>query len=423
MFCRRKLTLILIKNKLKFPLVILIFFLLNYLSYWYSIHFERILLETQRDRNYKVIQVLTNEPHGMALGESPFRVCPEKRCFAFRSISSGRPVENSDAVVVYASDLKKITWRSNYHRSRNQMWMLIAHESPQYAFSKLAAGDLKLLDNWFNLTATFKPDSDFVIGDRGFINWTSLPDYSEYLTSYKKKFHSKSKLNSSVKKSRMIWIAEDCSSEENAVNIELVSQLQAASLDIDVYGRGCEYMKNGRSDPCENSIGGEKCYLDLFQSYKFYLAFENSLCNYYVTKKLWRLYQPKFLFHLDILPVVRGASQAQYEQLMFTKKSFVHADGFYSNGALIHYLNYLNQNQTAYTDYFKWKLNLYDLFEKKLNVTTQRSYQVESILDIYGPFCLACYRLHDSAFMARNKKRSIKISEWFNPLYECWTEH
>ena len=49
---------------------------------------------------------------------------------------------------------------------------------------------------------------------------------------------------------------------------------------------------------------------DLLKSYKFYLAFENSWCNDYVTEKLWRTLKT------DTVPIVLGGANYSGTQML-----------------------------------------------------------------------------------------------------------
>ena len=53
------------------------------------------------------------------------------------------------------------------------------------------------------------------------------------------------------------------------------------SIDVDVYGK-CGKLKCSR----DNETG---CYQTLEQNYKFYLSFENSVCDDYVTEKFFNI--------------------------------------------------------------------------------------------------------------------------------------
>jgi hypothetical protein len=64
-------------------------------------------------------------------------------------------------------------------------------------------------------------------------------------------------------------------------------------INVDIFGR-C-------GKPCVKK--GIDCIQNLSTYYKYYLAFENSICEDYVTEKLFRLYNTNF----NIIPVVRGA--------------------------------------------------------------------------------------------------------------------
>jgi hypothetical protein len=185
------------------------------------------------------------------------------------------------------------------------------------------------------------------------------------------------------------------------------------------------------------------CNDNLLKSYKFYLAFENSLCNDYISEKYWKLFKPSTIFNSNIVPIVRGAKSSQYENRA-PKSSFIDASKFKTPKALANYLLYLDQNDTAYFEYFNWKLDLYDKFESKfLNIKND---EINSINDlnqvstdkhnsyifnykddyqkridkIHVPFCAICSLLHNESYLNNSNNRKWTISDWFNKQTNCW---
>ena len=72
-------------------------------------------------------------------------------------------------------------------------------------------------------------------------------------------------------------------------------------ISVDVFGK-CGPLK------CED---GMDCFVNLAKSYKFYLAFENSLCSEYVTEKFWRTLR---------LPLLPGSSKFQTQTLQYSSR-------------------------------------------------------------------------------------------------------
>jgi hypothetical protein len=58
------------------------------------------------------------------------------------------------------------------------------------------------------------------------------------------------------------------------------------------------------------------------------------------------------------LPIVFGENRAAYE-MRAPADSFIHVDDFSSIKELAAYLNYLDKNDTAYKERFKWKSSYY----------------------------------------------------------------
>lgn len=117
----------------------------------------------------------------------------------------------------------------------------------------------------------------------------------------------------------------------------------------------------------ENRYLSKSCREILSREYKFFLAFENSFCEDYVTEKLF----DSLLF--DSIPVVLGLGN--YEKWL-PKSAYINALDFQSPRHLTEYLLYLSKNTTAYNSYFKWK--------KYIKLTNNE----------YKSFCDMCIKLH-----------------------------
>ena len=93
----------------------------------------------------------------------------------------------------------------------------------------------------------------------------------------------KAKTNYAKNKSKFaLWYVSNCYSTESLERIKIYKELRKY-ISIDVYGNDsrCKELKP-KVDPCDNDL---RCSKQLMSTYKFYLSFENSQCNYYITGK------------------------------------------------------------------------------------------------------------------------------------------
>jgi glycoprotein 3-alpha-L-fucosyltransferase len=107
-------------------------------------------------------------------------------------------------------------------------------------------------------------------------------------------------------------------------------------IGVDVYGK-CGDLK------CPD----QNCLDYLRSNYKFYLAFENCNCDDYITEKFYANSQ-------GMISIVMGAPRENYESFNLPKKSFIHVDDFSSPEELAKYLLFLDKDDEAYGQYFRW---------------------------------------------------------------------
>ena len=111
--------------------------------------------------------------------------------------------------------------------------------------------------------------------------------------------------------------------------------------DIHSYGK----VLNNRTLP-EQDLG-RATKAKLLRSYKFALAFENSICRDYVTEKL---FEPLMT---GCVPVYRGAPNV--EDFVPGDHCYINTADFTSPQHLADYLHHLDGDDKAYADYFAWK--------------------------------------------------------------------
>ncbi|CAD5219285.1 unnamed protein product [Bursaphelenchus xylophilus] len=156
------------------------------------------------------------------------------------------------------------------------------------------------------------------------------------------------------------------------------SQWSEKYLDIDLFGK------------CVNRSCDNDCYKEKMKSYRFYLAFENSVCLDYITEKFYQ-------FH-ELVPIV--LKKDDYRNL--PPKSFIALDDFASFKSFASFIKYLMTDDEAYAEYLMWK---YD-YEKRHTGTGDQ-------------FCTICQ------YVARNRSpKSYKnIQSFWNSTKTCDRDH
>lgn len=119
---------------------------------------------------------------------------------------------------------------------------------------------------------------------------------------------------------------------------------------------------------------------NLDKTYRFYAAFENTLCKDYVSEKLL------FALRKFMIPVVYGGANYSY---FAPPKSYINANDFKTVKDLGNYLKFLTRNPKEYLRYFWWK----------------KYYSVESIQD---HFCSLCEKLHSGIQLRSKVYKDVK---------------
>lgn len=244
----------------------------------------------------------------------------------------------------YYSDMVRRSGSLNIpetHRD-DQYWVLYNHEAPaehHRVYSLLHSG-------MFNLSANYRKDADIVLKygeclSRSVLNYTT------------------SGVNFAANKSGLVvWHASNCHTPSKRG--DYVKQLKK-HIVVDIVGK-CGPSKKGDSFNSTIRLGHPVTLneVDNFNRYKFYLSFENTFCDQYITEKVYKIFQDD----ITVVPVVRGSGP--YKDLL-PPGSYIDAADFTTPQALAEYLNKLDKNDTLYNQYFKAreKCVCYNIFRRE----------------------------------------------------------
>lgn len=296
-------------------------------------------------------------------GNRPFisANCSVSNCFA-TSNRNYLPIARFDAILFHYPNL----FRWPTRRSFDQHYVFVSREPPLYL--KNRHGNKVL---FFNLTMTYSAKSDFQLAyGRIWRRNSNIPQLQGGGNTLNKNYaEGKSKL--------VAWFASNCNSLSGRERY--VQQLQKY-INVDIYGR-CGSLS------CQNDVNHTCHTVMLKKNYKFYLAFENSFCDEYVTEKFF------LPLGSDVVPIVLGG--ANYSSFA-PPHSYIDALQF-SPRDLAVYLKMLDQNDDEYNKFFRWKEKFY-------------VEQAEFHSEIYREaFCNLCERLNRK----ENRKIYPSVERWW----------
>ena len=226
-----------------------------------------------------------------------------------------RQFNRSDVLLLNVGTLLRPTHLPTY-RPEGQRWVAYTRESPHHVRTEFPS-------DMFNHTMTYSPHSDIPVP---YGECHQLPDINP---------HYNAATNMAAgKKHLAAWFVSNCYGQSG--RMDYVNRLMRY-MPVHVYGKCGNYTCPKNDDACDNT---------LTKDYKFYLAFENSLCRWYLTEKVFRAYESQ------VVPVVMGA--LDYTEHL-PKGSYLHVADYDSPRALARHMLELSANDTLYNAMFSWR--------------------------------------------------------------------
>jgi hypothetical protein len=236
-----------------------------------------------------------------------------------------RPLE-ADAVLMQGCHLKYLP--SIQRRDEDQVFVLAERENwwANKSYQRFRNGNQSYFVDVFNWTMTYRLDSDIYLPYGHIVskNLSETENTTIYTDIYNRKRRS------------VVWMVSHCHTQSDRENYV---KNMAQYIDIDIYGNCGNYT-------CP--LRDVKCLLQIIETYKFVLSFENTYHINYVTEKLFEWF-PRHIIH-----VVRGGG-LNYSYYGVPEGTIIDADQFSSPKALAYYLNRLGKNKEKYIKMLKTK--------------------------------------------------------------------
>ncbi|KAB0805475.1 hypothetical protein PPYR_02445 [Photinus pyralis] len=253
----------------------------------------------------------------IGFGAEPFRTCKYKHCFV-TNYKTFKPIDEFDAIIFHTPTYNPRRDGKPSRRNERQVYIFHNMETPV-----TNTVNFKNFNSFYNWSMTYRLGSDIINRYGEFIE-----EKSNYTLPSVQVIEKKTKL--------VAWFVSNCKTPSKRE--KLVEEMKKY-LPVDIYGK-CGTFK------CQRRKGDNKCYEMLEQKYKFYLSFENSFCNDYLTEKLYNVLKK------NVVPIVYGAGNYS---LSAPPHSVINVVDFDTVKQLTDYLKHLDKNVTAYLKYFEWK--------------------------------------------------------------------
>ena len=208
----------------------------------------------------------------------------------------------------YATNMPRMT------RPQNQRWVSYMRETPFNSQLNFNTGD-------FNFTVSYSEITDIRIP---YASTRPINKHRQPLPPYAKR-------NSSV-----LWMVSNCKTQSRRE--DYVKEL-GKYINIDIVG------KCGNTYDCPKQFSKD-CEEQLVSKYYFYLAFENSICDDYITEKTWKRLGE------GAVPIVLGKGRYSEE---LPNNSYIDVKDFASPQALAKYLKEVMASAEKYATFHAWR--------------------------------------------------------------------
>ena len=226
----------------------------------------------------------------------------------------------SDRRQIFQSDVVIIPGRAMHiqmprYRAPHQRWVFYSSESFHSVEPHLK------YQHSFNHTMTYHKHADIDTSKFGIVEHQSDQVVDEVTPT-----KSSDKL--------VVWMSSHCFTHSKR---EFFVKKLSKYVNVDIYGE-CGTLDCPKDGWCRQNL----------TQYKFYVAFENSICNGYISEKPW------IGLGLNLVPLVAGGGSEAYKSVL-PPNSYIDMERFNSPKEVAEYLKLLQSNDTLYQQYFKWK--------------------------------------------------------------------
>ncbi|XP_067945361.1 glycoprotein 3-alpha-L-fucosyltransferase A-like [Watersipora subatra] len=254
-----------------------------------------------------------------------FDRCEYSNCDFIYSPDNISYAQQADALIFVPNTTQSLLQFPRAIRQR-QLWFVASMEPPAYPWHRFN----KVVNN-FNGSMTYLRNS--------------TPSQFFYGCAKKERapIHQQPTINYSKSKTKGAFAYVSHCGSKQYDRLSFMRQLKKY-INVDIFGR-CT-----KQQPCLTRFD-IKCEANKHYPYRFYLAFENSLCTEYITEKFWKTLSSKG----NLVPVALGGLSVQEYTDIAPPDSFIHVYNFSSVKALGKYLQHLMTDDAAYNRYHEWR--------------------------------------------------------------------
>lgn len=282
-------------------------------------NFDVAVQKFHKNEKHKVM-LLFNRPgwENESDSNAKFATCEYNNCIQ----TSDRNVLNTADAIMFITSLAHMGTSppiDRKHRNPDQVWIFKNIESPVhhwYTDYKSTAWH-----NTMNWSVSHRLDSD-IPHPAGYLRTRTKPVSLDYESIYNKKTKT------------ALWVVSNCNPQ--SARDQYVEELIKHGVDVDIVGQ---------CGPQHSRLARDKLQ-ELIPTYKFYLGFENSLCNDYITEK----FHEKFSYNWIV--VVRGG--ADYGRLL-PNDAYINTADFQNISSLANHLISLGSDKERYLDFLRKK--------------------------------------------------------------------